>query len=122
LAVAKETTTKISPPKTHEEVKSIFKEAAIQVAQTLREHGKGLDAAQLQEVALHVERTPFIGGLNRENVGKAIDAANRIPALSGSQQLGELKSAVGIMEKMLQVQQRSTANGISAQDVGSIER
>ncbi|RPD43904.1 hypothetical protein DNI29_22595 [Hymenobacter sediminis] len=108
-------------PKTHDEAQAVFKRAAEQVALGLREHGKGLDAARLQEVARHVERTPFIGGLNRENVGKSIDAADRIPALRGSSQLSELKRAVSLMERAPLAQERSAASG-SALHVGGIER
>ncbi|MBF9144503.1 Fic/DOC family protein [Hymenobacter properus] len=122
LAVVKEAGVKMPMLlQTHEEAQAVFKRAAGQVAQALHEHGKGLDAARLQEVAKHVERTPFIGGLNRENVGKSLDAADRIPALSASQHLGELKSAVGIMEKAPPVQERSSA-GISGREAGGVER
>lgn len=107
-------------PITHGEAQTIFKQAANQVAQGLREHGKALEAARLQEVIRHVERTPFIGGLNRENVGKSIDAADRIPVLSGSRQLDELKSAVGIMEKA-PAQQLSAASA-SGHGIGGVER
>ncbi|TYZ07304.1 hypothetical protein FY528_15935 [Hymenobacter lutimineralis] len=109
--------------KTHDEAQFVFKHAANQVAQDLREHGKGLDAARLQEVARHVARTPFIGGLNRENVGKSIAAADKIPALKGSRHLEELKSAVGIMEKAPKEYERSTAKVEAyGRDVKSIER
>jgi fido (protein-threonine AMPylation protein) len=122
LVVEKEAAVKVSmPPKTHQEAQSIFKQAVSHVAQVLREHGKGLDAARLHEVARHVERTPFIGGLNRENVGKSLDAADRIPALSESQHLGELKSAVGIMEKAPPSQERNPA-GVSARESDGVER
>ncbi len=108
-------------PKNHEEAQAVFKQAACQVAQSLREHGKGLDAARLQEVARHVDRTPFIGGLNRENVGKSIDAADKIPALSGSRPLDELKSAVGVMEKAPPAQERSAAS-VSNRNAEGVER
>ena len=110
-----------TPPRTHEEAQILFKHAAEQVAQGLRVHGKGLEAARLQEVARHVDRTAFIGGLNRENVGKSIDAAERIPALSGSLQLSELKSAVGIMEKSPLVQESRKAS-VQDRGTGGIER
>ncbi|RTQ45080.1 hypothetical protein EJV47_26275 [Hymenobacter gummosus] len=123
LAVMKESNVEkvLGLPKTHEEAQAVFKQAAEQVALGLREHGKGLDAARLQEVARHVERTPFIGGLNRENVGKSIHAADRIPALSGSSQLSELKSAVGIMEKMPLEQERREAS-VQSRGTGGIDR
>jgi fido (protein-threonine AMPylation protein) len=107
--------------KTHEEAQAVFKEVASQVAQGLREHGKGLDAARLQEVARHVARTPYIGGLNRENVGKSLDAADKIPALSGSRLLDELRSAVGVMEKSPPAQERSAAS-VSSREAGGMER
>ncbi|GAB2796318.1 cell filamentation protein [Hymenobacter luteus] len=123
LAVMKESNVEkvLGQPKTHEEAQAVFKQAAEQVALGLREHGKGLDAARLQEVARHVERTPFIGGLNRENVGKSIDAADRIPALRGSSQLSELKSAVGIMEKMPFEKERREAS-VQGRGTGGIDR
>lgn len=108
-------------PKTHEEAQVVFKQAAGQVVQVLREHGKGLDAARLQEVARHVDRKPFIGGLNRENVGKSIDVADRIPGLSGSRQLEELKSAVGVMEKAPLAHERSAASA-SSRNASGVER
>jgi cell filamentation protein len=119
LVVAKEVEAKTPPPKTHEKAQAVFKQAANHVAQALREHGKGLDAARLQQVARHVERTPFIGGLNRENVGKAIDVADRIPALNGNRQLDELKSAVSVMEKAPAVQDRSA---VVVSSRGEVER
>ncbi|UYZ61315.1 Fic/DOC family protein [Hymenobacter latericus] len=121
LAVAKEAEAKTPLPMTHEEAQAVFKQAAKHVAQALREHGKGLDAARLQEVARHVERTPFIGGLNRVNVGKAIDAAEQIPALRGSSEVVDLKSALSVMEKAHLVQERSPAN-IPNRNAGGIER
>ena len=66
-------------------------------------------------------RTPFIGGLNLENVGKSIDAADKIPALSGSRSLDELKSTVGIMEKAPLAQERSAAS-VSGCEAGGVER
>ncbi|RYU84763.1 Fic/DOC family protein [Hymenobacter persicinus] len=110
LAVLKEATVKMPMPKTHEEAQVLFQKAAGQVAQALHEHGKVSDSARLQEVIRHVNRTPFIGGLNRENVGKSIDAADRIPGLRDSSQLGELKSAVGIMEKTPPAPERSSGS------------
>lgn len=108
-------------PKTHEEAQAVFKQAAVQVAQGLREHGKGLDAARLLEVARHVARTPYIGGLNRENVGKSLEAAEKIPSLSGSRSLDELKSAVGVMQKAPPAQERS-APSAAGREAGGVER
>ncbi len=120
--VVKEAAAKVTVlPRTHEEAQAVFKQAASQVAQGLREHGKGLDAARLQEVARHVERTPFIGGLNRENMDKSINAAEKMPALSGSRPLDELKGAVGVMEKEPPAQERNVVS-ISARDVSGVER
>ncbi|MBC6609097.1 Fic family protein [Hymenobacter sp. BT188] len=85
--------------RTHEEAQAVFKAAAAQVAVGLREHSQALAAARLQEVVKHVERTPYLGGLNRENVGKAIDAAAQVPALSNSSELSNLRSAVGVLER-----------------------
>jgi fido (protein-threonine AMPylation protein) len=122
IALVKEATMKVPVvPKTHEEAQAVFTQTASHVAQSLREHGKGLDAARLQEVARHVARTPFIGGLNRENVGRSLEAADRIPALSGSRQLDELKSAVGVMEKAALVSQLSNTGAPSRED-GGMER
>ncbi|GAB3879288.1 hypothetical protein GCM10028824_42500 [Hymenobacter segetis] len=97
-------------PPTHAQAQAIFKEAAAHVAPVLREHGKGLDADRLQEVAKHVERTPFIGGLNRENVGRSIDAAGKLPVLNGSRHLDELKNAVGIMVNAPEMQKQISAD------------
>jgi len=108
-------------PKTHEEAQTVFKQVASVVAQSLCEHGKGLDVARLQEVARHVARTPYIGGLNWQNVGKSIDAADKIPALSGSRSLDELKSAVGVMEKVPLAQERSVVSG-TGREAGGVER
>jgi cell filamentation protein len=123
FAVMKEAVAEKSPVRinNHEEAQAVFKQAANQIAQTLREHGKGLDAARLLEVARHVERTPFIGGLNRENVNKSIAAAGQIPALSGSRQLEELRGAVGIMEKARPAQERSI-NNVRGREKEGVER
>ena len=122
ISVVKEAAAKVPVlPKTHEEAQAVFKQAASQVAQGLREHGKALDAARLQEVARHVARTPYIGGLNRENVGKSLDAADKIPTLSGSRSLDELKSAVGVMEKAPPAQERSAAS-VAGREAGGVER
>jgi fido (protein-threonine AMPylation protein) len=80
--------------KTHAEAQAAFAAAAIQVSYGLREHNQGLAAARLDEVAKHVARSPYLGGLNRENTGKAIETASSIPGLSNSQALIELKNAV----------------------------
>lgn len=103
----------------HEEAQAVFKQAASRVAQTLREHGKELDAARLLEVARHVERTPFIGGMNRENVGKSIDATDGIPALSNSREMDALKSAVRVMENVPALQGRGA---VGVTNRGEIER
>jgi len=121
LAVEKEAVVRMPTPKTHEDAQVIFQQVAGRVSQALREHGKGLDAARLQEVAQHVARTPFIGGLNKENVDKSINAADRIPALSGSRLLDELRSAVSVMEKAPPAQERSTAS-VSGLEAGGVER
>lgn len=84
---------------THKEAQAVFKAAAIEVAQGLRENNQVLAAARLQEVVKHVERTPYLGGLNRENVSKAIDAAEQLASLRGSLHLERLKGATEIMEK-----------------------
>ncbi|MBC6992166.1 MULTISPECIES: Fic/DOC family protein [unclassified Hymenobacter] len=124
IAVTREAASAQRPlPQTHAEAQTVFKDAARQVAQGLREHGKGLEATRLQEVSRHVERTPFIGGLNRENIGKSIDAADKIAALNGSRQLDELKSAVGIMEKPPKELELGTAKMEAyGRDVRGIER
>ncbi|GAC1599574.1 MAG: hypothetical protein NVS3B25_26600 [Hymenobacter sp.] len=125
IAVGKETATVISPlqPKSREEAQAIFKEAATQIAQGLREHGNGLDAARLLEVARHVERSPFIGGLNHENLGKSIDTADKIPALNGSRHLMELQSAMSLMENIPPVSiENATSNHTLSRGTGGIER
>jgi len=88
------------------------------VAQGLKENGEGLNAARLQEVAKFIERTPYVGGINKENVDKALNAADRVPSLSSSKELGELKGAVGVMSQP--TQQRS--NPGAGRDSGGIER
>lgn len=108
-------------PKTYKEAQAVFKQAASVVAQGLREHSKGLDAARLQEVARHVARTPCIRGLNHENMGKSIDAADEIPTLSSNRSLDELKSAVGIMEKAPPAQECSAAN-VAGRKAGGVKR
>jgi hypothetical protein len=61
-------------------------------------------------VAKHVERTPFSGGLNRENVGRSIAAAGKLPVLNGSRHLDELKNAVGIMVNAPEMQKQISAD------------
>ena len=109
-------------PKTHEEAQAVFKLAAVHVAQGLREHSHLLAAARLQEVVKHVERTPFLGGLNRDNVGSAIKTAEAVPGLGSSVQLGELKNAVSVMEKAPVMQERVTASTIPQRNTGEMER
>ncbi|KAA9325134.1 hypothetical protein F0P96_20775 [Hymenobacter busanensis] len=122
FAVMKEAVAEKSPVRlnSHEEAQAVFKQAASQVAQTLREHGKGLDAARLLEVARHVERTPFISGLNRENVSKALNAADQL-GLSGSREVEKLKHSVSIMEQAPSASERSAAT-LGARAVGGMER
>jgi fido (protein-threonine AMPylation protein) len=109
--------------RTHEEAQAVFKAAAAQVAQGLREHGQPLAAARLQEVVKQVERNPYLGGLNRENVDKAIDAAAQMPALSSSPELANLRSAAGVLEKEPQGPKRSAeAAYTSSQVTKELER
>lgn len=85
--------------RTHDEAREAFINAAKPVAQALRESGDGLNAARLQEASKFVDRVPHLGGLNKENVDKAISAADKLPSLSESKELGELKSSVSVLEK-----------------------
>ena len=91
------------------------------VAQGLKDHGDPTNAARLQEVARFVERVPYLGGSNRENVEKALAAADQVPALRSSKELGELKGAANVMSQM-PTQERSAGAGQRSQEGGGIER
>ena len=88
-----------APTRTHDEAREAFINAAKPVAQALRENGEGLAAARLQEVSKFVDRVPHISGINKEGVDKAITAADKIPSLKDSKELGELKSSASVLEK-----------------------
>ncbi|MCB2380380.1 Fic family protein [Hymenobacter sp. BT635] len=83
---------------THERAQAAFGVAATQLARALLEHGEPLAAARLQETIRHVDRNPYLGGLNRENVGQAIETAERLPALHNSRPLEELRQAVTVLQ------------------------
>lgn len=89
------------------------------VVQGLKENGEGVNATRLQEVAKFVERTPHIAGINKENVDKALSAADRVPGLSSSKELGELKGAVGVLS---QASTQQHSNPGADRDSGGIER
>lgn len=91
------------------------------IVQGLRAKGEGLAAARLQDTARFVEKVPHLGGVNLENVVKAISAAEKVPSLSSSQELGELKSAVSVLEKP-PAQERGTGQRGPSRDSGGIER
>ncbi|GAA4367539.1 hypothetical protein GCM10023185_39520 [Hymenobacter saemangeumensis] len=110
-------------PKNHEEAQVAFTSAANHIACGFREHSQGLAAARLDEVAKHVARTPYLGGLNRENAGKAIDMATKLPALNNSQSLAELKSAMDILVKVpSKAAYRSTAPAVARKGEEGLER
>lgn len=100
-----------------------FSENLKPVVQGLRAHGDELNAARLQDVAKFVERTGYIGGINKENVDKAIGAADKVPGLSESKELRELKSAVSVLEK--EPAQERSAPSVSREqgrNQGGVER
>jgi hypothetical protein len=107
-------------PKTHEEAQTVFVTAARNVAKELEANGQGLAGARLREVAKFVDRSPFIGGQNQENVHKALDAADKVPSLSGSKDLGDLRNSVSVLEKAPKSQERSSPS--AGRDSGGIER
>lgn len=95
---------------THERAQAAFGVAATQLARALREHGEPLAAARLQETIRHVDRNPYLGGLNRENVGRAIETAERMPALNNSRPLEELRNAVAVLQLPPQATERQSAS------------
>ena len=107
-------------PKTHEQAQSVFIVAAHNVAKELEANGQGAAGAHLREVAKFVDRSPFLGGQNQENVHKALDAADKVPSLNGSKDLGELRNSVSVLEKAPKNQERSSPS--AGRDSGGIER
>ncbi|MGI4734228.1 MAG: Fic/DOC family protein [Janthinobacterium lividum] len=106
--------------KTHEEAQPVFVAAARNVAKELEANGEGAASARLREVAQFVERSPFLGGANQENVHKALDAADKVPSLSGSKDLNDLRNSVSVLEKEPKSQERSSPS--AGRDSGGIER
>jgi len=82
-----------------EQAKEQFLQAIGPVVQGLREHHEGPAATRLQEAARFVEKVPHLGGSNREKVEQAITAAEKLPSLSQSKELGELKNAAVILQR-----------------------
>ena len=103
------------------QAKEQFLQAVGPVAQSLRANGEGLAAARLQEAARFVEKVPHLGGINQENAVKAILAADKVPSLSSSKELGELKSAVSVLEKP-PAQERGTGQSGPSRESGGFER
>ncbi|GAA4493240.1 hypothetical protein GCM10023172_01570 [Hymenobacter ginsengisoli] len=110
-------------PLTREEAQTAFKVAAAQIALGLRERNQVLAATRLQAVVAHVERNPYLGGLNRENVGKALDLAAQMPGISGSTELTKLKGAVEVLEKVHRgVEQDARTAPSAKRGSGELER
>ena len=105
--------------KTHEEAQPVFAKAAREVAKELEANGQGLAGARLREVAKFVERSPAIVGGNAENFKKAMDAAEKVPSLSGNKFMDELRSSSKVLEMSPPGQERS---GPSIGRNGGIER
>ena len=106
--------------RTHQEAQPVFAAAARAVAKELEASGQGLNGARLREVAKDVERNPVIVGANAENFRKAMDAAEKVPGLSGNKFMDELRSSSKVLEKSPPGQER---NGPSAgRSGGGIER
>jgi predicted ABC-type ATPase len=82
-----------------EQAKEQFLQAVGPVVQGLREHNEGPAATRLQEAARFVEKVSHLGGSNREKVEQALTAAEKLPSLSQSKELGELKKAVVILQR-----------------------
>jgi len=104
---------------THDQARETYLKNVGPVVQGLKENSEGLNAARLQEVAKFIERTPYVGGINKENVDKALSAAARLPRLSSSKELSELKGAVGVMS---QAPTQQHSNPDAGRDSGGIER
>ena len=121
LAVQYEQALQKQQEATRSEAKELFVQAALPVAQALRENGEGLNAARLQEATRFIERTPYLGGINKENVDKAIAAADKIPSLNDSRDLAELKSSVSVLEKQ-PTQERANDRSTPSRESGDIER
>ncbi|MBJ6146279.1 zeta toxin family protein [Hymenobacter sp. BT559] len=119
------TSTLISDPTATQQQKLQAKEQFLQavgpVAQGLRANGEGLAAARLQDTARFVEKVVHLGGINQENVVKAISAADKVPSLSNSKELGELKSAVSVLEKP-PAQERGTGQSDPSRESSGVER
>ncbi|GAB3840357.1 Fic/DOC family protein [Hymenobacter jeollabukensis] len=95
---------------THKQAQAAFGAAAMQLARGLREHGEPLAAARLQETIRHVDRNPYLGGLNRENVDRAMETAEKLPPLNNSRSLEELRNAVTVLQLPIQATERQSAS------------
>jgi fido (protein-threonine AMPylation protein) len=106
--------------KTHAEAQPVFAKAAREVAKELEANGQGLAGARLREVAKDVERNPVIVGPNADNFKKAMDAAEKVPSLSGNKFMDELRSSSKVLEKSPPGQERSGPS--AGRGSGGIER
>ena len=106
--------------KTHQEAQPVFATAARAVAKELEANGQGLAGTRLREVAKDVERNPVIVGPNAENLRKAMDAAEKVPGLSGNKFMDELRSSAKVLEKSPPGQDRSGPS--AGRGGGGIER
>jgi len=88
------------PSVAREQARKAFLKSVGPVVQGLKDHGDGLNAGRLQAAARLIERTPYGVGPSKENLEKAREAADQLPTLRGSQELGELKAAVGVMSQV----------------------
>lgn len=86
-------------PKSHTEAKEIFIKASAIISRELADNGKPGEAEKLQGVSKFVSRVSFVGGINKEHVKNALDAANSINSLKESGHLSDIKNAVSILEK-----------------------
>lgn len=86
-------------PKSHMEAKEVFIKASAIISRELMNNGKLGEAEKLQDVSRFVSRVPYVGGINKEHVKNALDAANSISSLKESGHLSNIKNAVSILEK-----------------------
>lgn len=85
-----------------------FIDAAVPVAQSLRENGGGLQAAYLQQVSKSLLKQPEIKPLDQENLVKVLAKIDQVPALKDSPSVGQLRQAMQVLNPPIKPEQTQT--------------
>ncbi|MFC7670940.1 hypothetical protein ACFQT0_28760 [Hymenobacter humi] len=85
-----------------------FIDAAVPVAQSLRENGGGLQAAYLQQVSKSLLKQPEIKPLDQENLVKVLAKIDQVPALKDSHSVGQLRQAMQVLNPPIKPEQTQT--------------